>query len=167
MGRTADNFRDRARHAAEEARRALSDDDGALQRKRQDALNHLAENEDWLDGQVVVRDQSGELKANPPKPSIKTRPISDEVRKENATEMAEGYAPKPIDSSVMYGLVGIGIAGLALFAFNRFYGFDFSLHPFLALLIIAAVCVGALVLRALRTRRHGRAWKTEYDKTEK
>jgi hypothetical protein len=46
----SETFRDLARHAGEKARQAHSDDEGAMQRKRQTALNQLAENEDWLAG---------------------------------------------------------------------------------------------------------------------
>lgn len=51
----ADTYRDDAENAAEEAKKAHSDDDGAIQRKRQSALNHLADNEDWLDGRVAPK----------------------------------------------------------------------------------------------------------------
>lgn len=39
-----------ARNAGEKAKRAHTDDEGALQRTRQIALNQLATNEDWLNG---------------------------------------------------------------------------------------------------------------------
>jgi hypothetical protein len=46
----SEELRDKARHAAEKAMKAHSDDEGAMQRRRQRALNQLAENEDWLAG---------------------------------------------------------------------------------------------------------------------
>ena len=46
----SEELRDMARHAGEKALKAHSDDEGAMQRKRQVALNQLAETEDWLAG---------------------------------------------------------------------------------------------------------------------
>ena len=91
--------------------------------------------------------------------------MKDPVRKEAAREVAEGYAPRPQDGFVMYGAVGILLAGLALFAFGRFYDFDFSFHPLLAVAVIAVGCVGALVLLVIRRRRHRTAHQAEYDKS--
>jgi len=154
MGRIADNFRDKARHAAGEARKAHSDDDAAMQRNREAGLHQLANNEDWLDG----RTSTAESRV----PKVLRAP--DEVKTERARHMAEAYAPKPADGMMMYGMVGAGLAILSLFAFSRFYEIDFSLNPLTPLLVVSAVCAGALVLRALRMRRHERACKAEYDK---
>jgi hypothetical protein len=54
MVRKSAKLRDMARHAGEKAAKAHSDDEGAMQRKRQSALNQLAENEDWLAGQTSM-----------------------------------------------------------------------------------------------------------------
>lgn len=52
MASKADTLRDDARYAGEEAKKAHSDDEGAMQRKRQGAMEQLAGNEDWLDGRT-------------------------------------------------------------------------------------------------------------------
>jgi hypothetical protein len=54
----AEKFRDFARHAGEKATKAHSDDEGAMQRRRQSALIKLAENEDWLAGNVRPSDDA-------------------------------------------------------------------------------------------------------------
>jgi hypothetical protein len=153
MGRIADNFRDKARHAAEEARKAHSDDDGVMQRNREAGLHQLADNEDWLDGRKSTAESRVQRALRTP----------DEMRTERARNTAQVYAPSPADGVIMYGVVGAGLAFLSLFAFSRFYEIDFSLHPLPAVLVVAVVCAGTLVLRALRTRRHKRACKVEYD----
>jgi uncharacterized membrane protein YeaQ/YmgE (transglycosylase-associated protein family) len=90
--------------------------------------------------------------------------MRDPVRKEAARKLAEGYAPRPQDGFVMYAVVGVLLAGLALFTFGQFYNFDFSFHPLLAVTVLAAGCIGALVLLTVRRRRHNAAHRREYDK---
>lgn len=55
MASRADILREDARYAGEEAKRAHSDDDGAMHRKRQSAMMHLAENDDWLQGRAPLK----------------------------------------------------------------------------------------------------------------
>lgn len=153
MGRAADKFRNSARHAAEEASKAHSDDEGAIQRNRETGLHQLADNEDWLDGRTSTAESR----------MLRAMRTPDEMRTERARNTAEVYAPKPADGVIMYGVVGAGLAVLSLFAFSRFYEIDFSLHPLAAILVVAAVCAGALVLRRLRSRRHKRACEVEHD----
>jgi hypothetical protein len=57
MATKSEELRDMAKHAREKATTAHSDDEGAMQRKRQSALNQLAENEDWLAGHTPRPDQ--------------------------------------------------------------------------------------------------------------
>ena len=51
MSTISKEYRDRAKDAAERAKTAHSDGDGYVQRKRQKALNEMADNENWLDGE--------------------------------------------------------------------------------------------------------------------
>ena len=46
----ADDFRKRAKDAGKKAEESSSAKEAALQRKRQEGLDHLDSNEDWLDG---------------------------------------------------------------------------------------------------------------------
>ena len=50
MSKSSNDFRDLASDAGERARTAHSDEEGHLQRKRQKALNDMADNQDWLEG---------------------------------------------------------------------------------------------------------------------
>lgn len=45
-------LRDMAEHAREKAQKAHSHEEGTMQRRRQSALNQLAENEEWLNGYI-------------------------------------------------------------------------------------------------------------------
>ncbi len=90
--------------------------------------------------------------------------MRDEVRKEAAREVAEGYAPQPMDGTVMYGFVGAMLALLGLIAFGAFYDFDLSIHPLEAIAVIATASAVALVLRFIRHRRHATAHRAEYDR---
>jgi len=50
MSKQSGQYRAQAKDAGARAKTALSDEEGHVQRKRQCALNELAENETWLDG---------------------------------------------------------------------------------------------------------------------
>jgi protein-S-isoprenylcysteine O-methyltransferase Ste14 len=91
--------------------------------------------------------------------------MRDETRRDAAREAAEGYAPKPMDGSLMYGFVGVVLALLALFAFSRFYDSDLSIHPLVAIAVIATAFAAAVILRIVRQKRHDTAHRAEYDKT--
>ena len=60
MSEEADKYRDEAKHAGEKAKKAQSDDEGIMERKREKALTDMANSEDWLDGKIK------------PKPKAKT-----------------------------------------------------------------------------------------------
>lgn len=55
MSKQSEDYRAQARDAGERAKTAHSDAEGHTQRKRQSALNDLAENETWLDGDLKER----------------------------------------------------------------------------------------------------------------
>lgn len=61
MSRQADDYRDRADDARARSRTAHSHEEGRLQLKRQNALNSLADIEDWLDGQGRKQSQKTAL----------------------------------------------------------------------------------------------------------
>ena len=90
--------------------------------------------------------------------------MEDEVRNETARDVAESYAPAPQDGFDMYGLIGIILAGLAMFAFAGFYDVDLSSRPLLIVAIAASSGAAALLLRVVRKRRHNNALRTEYEK---
>jgi hypothetical protein len=50
MSKAADELRQRAKEAGKRGTESKSLKEGALERKRQKALNDMADNEDWLDG---------------------------------------------------------------------------------------------------------------------
>lgn len=50
MTKQSEDYRDKAKDAGARAKTAHSDDEGHMQRQRQKALDKLAENEAWLEG---------------------------------------------------------------------------------------------------------------------
>ena len=92
--------------------------------------------------------------------------MKDESRKVAAKEIANSYAPQPQDGFILYATVGTVLAGTAIFGFGRFYGLELAVYPIsiLATLISAGLC--AIILRAVRSRRHAAAHRKEYDDTE-
>lgn len=53
---TADELRRQADEAGKKARETKSLSESALQHKRENGLNQLADNEDWLDGKTKAKD---------------------------------------------------------------------------------------------------------------
>ena len=90
--------------------------------------------------------------------------MKDRKRREEARERAENYAPRPVTSVLMYGVVGVCLAGVAWLAFSRFYDLELFAHPGWMALIFLLVFVGSIALRLLRSRRHASAHRHEYDK---
>jgi cytochrome bd-type quinol oxidase subunit 2 len=90
--------------------------------------------------------------------------MKDRKRREEAQERAEDYAPRPVSSMLMYGVVGVCLAGLAWAAFSRFYDLEFFAHPVWMAFVFLLVFVGSIALRLLRSRRHASAHRHEYDK---
>ena len=52
----ADEFRKQAEDARTKARKTRSLSESVKQHRREKALNHLADNEDWLDGKAPTKD---------------------------------------------------------------------------------------------------------------
>lgn len=90
--------------------------------------------------------------------------MKDKQRRNRARKRAETYAPRPVSSLLMYGIVGVGLAGLAWAAFSRFYDLDPFAHPIWITSSLIAAFAGAVVLWLVRSRRHTAAHRREYDK---
>jgi hypothetical protein len=90
--------------------------------------------------------------------------MKDRKRRKEAQARAEDYAPRPVTSLLMYGVVGVCLAGLVWAAVSRFYDFDAFAHPVWAAVVFLMVFVGSIALRLLRSRRHASAHRREYDK---
>jgi uncharacterized membrane protein len=85
-------------------------------------------------------------------------------RRDEARERAEEYAPRPVDSSLAYGVVGVCLAGIGIFIFSDFYNLDPFAYPLLVASALLLVFGGSLVLRIIRDRRHKSAHRNEYEK---
>lgn len=90
--------------------------------------------------------------------------MKDRKCKDEARERAERYAPRPVTSVLMYGVVGVCLAGLSWVAFSRFYDLELFAHPGWMAFTFLLVFAGSIVLRLRRSRRHSRAHRREYDK---
>jgi hypothetical protein len=90
--------------------------------------------------------------------------MKDKKRRGDARRLAEEYAPRPISSYLMYGIVGVSLAGLGLYAFANFYDVDPLAYPLWIALSLVAVFAGSIGLRMARTRRHEAAHRREYNK---
>lgn len=90
--------------------------------------------------------------------------MKDPARKDASRRRAETYAPRPQSSLLMYGLVGVLLAGLVLIAFSRFYDVAPLAHPVWIGAVLLVVFAGSIVLRVIRSRRHAAAHRREYDK---
>lgn len=90
--------------------------------------------------------------------------MEDKQRKKEARERAESYAPRPVSSALMYGVVGACLAGLAWVAFSAFYDVDPFAHPLWISTVFLFVFAGSIALRLVRSRRHASAHQREYDK---
>lgn len=93
--------------------------------------------------------------------------MKDRKRREEAQERAEHYAPRPVTSKLMYGVVGVCLAGLAWAAFTRFYDLEFFAYPVSMVVVFLLVFAGSIALRLLRSRRHASAHQREYDKDKR
>jgi hypothetical protein len=91
--------------------------------------------------------------------------MQDEKRRDEAQVAAEVYAPRPVSSPLMYGIVGASLAALVVAAFAGFYDLDPLAYPFSVLSGVVVAFIGALVLRRVRLRQHDFAHRREYNKT--
>jgi hypothetical protein len=92
--------------------------------------------------------------------------MKDKKRRVEARKRAEGYAPKPLSSVFMYGVVGACLAGLAWAAFTNFYDLDPFAYPLWLGVALLLAFGGSMILRDARGRRHVVAHRREYAKTE-
>lgn len=83
-------------------------------------------------------------------------------RGKRARKAANVYAPVPVDSPLMYGLVAIVLSSLAMWVVVKFYGFDLTTHPVLIALGFVIIFIGAVLLRRRRMRHHNLAFDEEY-----
>jgi len=80
--------------------------------------------------------------------------------------MAQGYAPRPETNLMMYVVVGIGLAIIALALFGQFYEIEVASHPAWYAPFIILISVVAILLWFVRRHRHNKAHRAEYDRTE-
>jgi hypothetical protein len=92
--------------------------------------------------------------------------MRDDKRRAEARKRAEGYAPKPLSSVFMYGVVGTCLAGLAWAAFTNFYELDPFAYPLWLGVALLLAFGASMVLRDVRGRRHVVAHRREYAKSE-
>lgn len=92
--------------------------------------------------------------------------MKDKKRRVEARNRAETYAPRPLSSVFMYGIVGVCVAGLAWAAFANFYDLDPFADPLWLGVALLLAFGGSMVLRDVRGRRHSAAHRREYEKTD-
>lgn len=85
-------------------------------------------------------------------------------RSNDSRSAAELYAPMPVGSSILYGLIAVVILGMVLWSVGLFYGLNFLAHPALLIGTGAAAFVCGVLLRKLRKSRHNDAYRHEYQK---
>jgi hypothetical protein len=127
----------------------------------------------WKLSMVMGNSPTGDLMSKAPLPkyvarttgrSWQSKRMKDEKRKRDARERAELYAPRPVSSVLMYGVVGVATAGLALVSFARFYDLEALAHPVWVAVALLSVFVASMGLWYVRNRRHRTAYRHEYDK---
>ena len=85
------------------------------------------------------------------------------ARKERARLRAEAYAPRPTDSSLLYGIVSASAVLLAMLAFGAFYEINLWSQPLITVALVALAFATGIVLRRLKMGRHRSAHRVEYD----
>lgn len=83
-------------------------------------------------------------------------------RQTKAREAANGYAPKPNGSSILYGLIAVTLMGMAIIIVSIFYQADLGAFPILIAIVLALAFVGGVLLRRRRRRQHSAAYTREY-----
>lgn len=83
-------------------------------------------------------------------------------RQAEAREAANGYAPKPNGSSILYGLIAVTLMGMAIIIVSIFYQADMGAFPISIGIVLALAFVGGVVLRRRRRRQHSVAYAEEY-----
>lgn len=90
----------------------------------------------------------------------------DKKRETNARAAANKYAPKPLGSSLVYGLIAVTLVGLAMIIFSIFYGANIAAFPAVLWIILAGAFVAGVILRRRRRHLHGIAYAQEYDRRD-
>lgn len=83
-------------------------------------------------------------------------------REASARAAANSYAPKPVGSSLLYGLIAVTLVGLAMIIFSIFYGTNIAAFPIIIGIILAGAFVAGVILRRRRRHLHGLAYTQEY-----
>lgn len=73
-------------------------------------------------------------------------------RETNARAAANNYAPRPVGSSLLYGLIAVTLVGLAMMIVSIFYGADIAAFPTFTGVTLAGAFIAGVILR--RRRRH-------------
>lgn len=83
--------------------------------------------------------------------------------KEAARRRAERYAPAPVDTRLMYGVVAASMMLVATIAAAAFYGLELEAHLSAVAALASAAFIGGLLVRIVQVSRHRRAHRFEYD----
>lgn len=83
-------------------------------------------------------------------------------RQANARAAANSYAPEPVGSSLLYGLIAVTLVSLAMMIFSIFYGANIAAFPIVIGIILACAFVAGAILRRRRRHLHGLAYTQEY-----
>jgi hypothetical protein len=84
--------------------------------------------------------------------------------REAARRVAQGYAPVPTDSFLIYAILGASLVFITLAAANRLYGFDSFAHPVITGALTTVGAIAGLTWRVVQMKRHRTAHRAEYDK---
>jgi hypothetical protein len=89
--------------------------------------------------------------------------MKDLRRKETARRIAEAYAPAPVDTRLMYGVVAAALMLVATIAAGAFYAVDLAQHVVTVALLTLGAFAAGLANRHLQASRHHRAHRSAYD----
>jgi hypothetical protein len=84
--------------------------------------------------------------------------------REAARRIAQGYAPVPTDSFLIYAILGASLVFITLAAASGLYGFDSLAHPVITGALTGLGALAGLTWRIVQTKRHRVAHQAEYDK---
>ena len=83
-------------------------------------------------------------------------------RETKARDAANNYAPKPVGSSLLYGMIAVTLAGLVMMIFSSFYRANITSYPVIIGIILASAFISGVILRRRRRHLHGLAYAHEY-----
>ena len=93
--------------------------------------------------------------------------MKDPARRDAAQLKAEGYAPRPKDSRLIYVTVAVAMLLVSMAAVGGFYALDVWSNVPLVLLLAALASAAALLLRRAQLSRHNQAHRLEYEDSER